>query len=95
MTVSQFRGIYFGEGFVFLLLLDSGKASSFTEYENIKKLSCIVLGHSIFACKCIYLDTQRGFCLDSSLAPRTELVGLCTNHAARGHSRTVLVTIVS
>lgn len=94
-TISQSHRIYFGERFCFVLLLDIEKGSSFTEYENIKKLySCIVLGHSIYACKCICVHTQRGFCRDNSRASRTELAGSCTNRAARGHSRTVLVPIV-
>ena len=67
-----------------------------TGYGSVKKFSCLGLGHSFYACiyKCISFHTHRGFCLDS-LVSRTGLVGSCTNHAARGHSRTVLGPTVS
>ena len=67
------------------------------EYGSVKKFSCLGLGHSFYAriYKCISFRTHRGFCLDSSLVSRTGLVGSCTNHAARGHSRTVLGPAVS
>ena len=68
-----------------------------TEYGSVKKFSSLGLGHSFYACvyKCTSFHTHRGFCLDNSLVSRTGLVGLCTNYAARGHSRTVLWPTIS
>ena len=81
----------FGER-IFFLMCDHGKASSLIGYGDIKKLNYRVLDNSYYLRKYIHLCTQSGFCLDNSLTSRTGLASSCTNHAARGHSRTALVT---